>query len=160
MEFEKSVARDRGGIYLWDPKPTRLCGSEFRVSPDNAPATVLFYPITPNHAKTLAHVVPACLAGRQRPPFEGGILWAPSWVTTTAAPPASVRPALELAAEHLATGLHGRRPVARPRREARRRAALARAWSNARRARGCSLGAVSGAASHFLCCGALLSRKH
>ena len=46
MQVEKSVARDRAGIYLWDAKPAKG-GSTFRAYRDNAPATFLFYPITP-----------------------------------------------------------------------------------------------------------------
>ena len=46
MQVEKSVARDRGGIYLWDAKPAKG-GSTFRAYLDNAPAIFLFHPFTP-----------------------------------------------------------------------------------------------------------------
>ena len=53
VQVEKSVARDRGGIYLWDPKPPRVVWFGFPALWDNVPATFLFYPIAPILPKDL-----------------------------------------------------------------------------------------------------------
>ena len=69
MQVEKSVARDRGGIYLWDAKPPKG-GSTFRAYLDNAPATFLFHPFTtilPKHFQIQPLGARVGAAFKQRP---------------------------------------------------------------------------------------------